>query len=219
MIKAENLRSELDRAWAEVDKLVKQLGDLTVLRKQDELVHGNIMERIAVNLFGKQNNVTDEECVAETAAIGYRVTGLYQRLAQVQEERNAANVELKVWQDRYQKLLECVAQAKAFEPPQPIVVEAGSQMVGALNMCSEERDAAIRERDSAKADFEDVCDARDRLVDIVERRRKLLERVLQCGLCEEPHGVGFTSSRQERIASDLARDIGNELRGTKDASD
>lgn len=62
-------------------------------------------------------------------------------------------------------------------------------------------------------EYDDLLDARDRLVDIVERRRKLLERVLQCGLCEEPHGVGFTPSRQERIASDLARDIGNELRG------
>ena len=97
------------------------------------LVYGNIMGRIAVNLFGKQNNVTDEDCVAETAAIGYRIAGLYQRLEQVQKERNAANVELKVWQDRYQKLLECIAQAKAFEPLPPIVVvEAGSQMVGVL---------------------------------------------------------------------------------------
>lgn len=62
-------------------------------------------------------------------------------------------------------------------------------------------------------EYDDLIDTRDRLVDIVERRRKLLERVLQCGLCEEPHGVGFTPSRQERLASDLARDIGNELRG------
>lgn len=51
-----------------------------------------------------------------------------------------------------------------------------------------------------------------RLVDIIEQRRKLLARVLQCGLHEEPHGVGFTPSRQERIASELARDINNELR-------
>jgi hypothetical protein len=52
-----------------------------------------------------------------------------------------------------------------------------------------------------------------RLVDIVEKRRLLLERVLLCGLCEEPHGVGFTPSRQERIAEELTRDIGDELRG------
>lgn len=52
-----------------------------------------------------------------------------------------------------------------------------------------------------------------RLVGIEDRMRKLLKRVLQCGLCEEPHGVGFTPSRQERIASELARDIGDELRG------
>lgn len=130
--KAESLRLELDRAWAEVDRCCKQLGDLTTQRKQDELVHGNIMGRIAVNLFGRQNNVTDEECVAETAAIGYRMTGLYQRLAQVQEERNALNTELRAWQDRYQKLIECVAQTKAYEPPQPIIVDADSPMVGVL---------------------------------------------------------------------------------------
>ena len=52
-----------------------------------------------------------------------------------------------------------------------------------------------------------------RLVDIEERRRKLLQRVLQCGLCEEPHGAGFTPSRQELVAGELASDIGNELRG------
>jgi hypothetical protein len=48
---------------------------------------------------------------------------------------------------------------------------------------------------------------------MVNKRQKLLQRVLQCGLCEEPHGVGFTPSRQERIAEELARDIGDELRG------
>lgn len=49
----------------------------------------------------------------------------------------------------------------------------------------------------------------------LRRRTMLLERVLQCGLNEEPHGVGFTPSRQERIAGDLARDISNELRNAE----
>ena len=125
MQKAESLRSELDRAWAEVDKLVKQLGDLTVLRKQDELVHGNIMGRIAVNLFGKQNNVTDEECVAETALLGYKQTALMQRIKGLEEE-------LHVWKERYQRVLEWAAQLKTYEPPAPIVVDANSPMLGVL---------------------------------------------------------------------------------------
>ena len=36
---------------------------------------------------------------------------------------------------------------------------------------------------------------------------RLLQRVLSCGLNEEPHGRGFTPSRQERLSGDLARDI------------
>ena len=84
--KAESLRLELDRAWAEVDRCCKQIGDLTTIRKQDELVHGNIMGRIAVNLFGKQNNVTDEECVAETARLGYGRTALIQRVKRLEND-------------------------------------------------------------------------------------------------------------------------------------
>ncbi len=36
---------------------------------------------------------------------------------------------------------------------------------------------------------------------------RLLQRVLSCGLNEEPHGSGFTPSKQERLAGELARDI------------
>jgi len=125
MRKAESLRSELDRAWAEVDKLVKQLGDLTTIRKQDELVHGNIMGRIAVNLFGRHNNVTDEECVAETAQLGYERTALLQRVRGLEEE-------LHVWQERYRRMLEWASQLKACDPLQPIIVDANSPIVGML---------------------------------------------------------------------------------------
>lgn len=45
--------------------------------------------------------------------------------------------------------------------------------------------------------------------------RELLRRVLSCGLNEEPHGVGFTPSRQERKAGELARDIEAALGGEK----
>ena len=123
--KAESLRLELDRAWGEVDRCCKQLGDLTTIRKQDELVHGNIMGRIAVNLFGKQNNVTDEECVAETARLGYKQTSLMQRIKGLEEE-------LHVWKERYQRMLEWAAQLKAYEPMPPIIVDADSPIVGVL---------------------------------------------------------------------------------------
>lgn len=71
---------------AEVDRCCKQLGDLIMQRKQDEPVHGNIMGRIAANLFGRQNNVTDEECVAETARLGYERTALIQRVKRLEND-------------------------------------------------------------------------------------------------------------------------------------
>lgn len=42
--------------------------------------------------------------------------------------------------------------------------------------------------------------------------RALLKRVLSCGLNEEPHGVGFAPSKQEKRAGELARDIAVALR-------
>jgi Mg2+ and Co2+ transporter CorA len=84
--KTESLRLELDRAWAEVDRIAKQIGEMTTERLQDQLTHGNIMGRIAVNLFGRQNNVTDEECVAETARLGYGHTALVQRIKKLEND-------------------------------------------------------------------------------------------------------------------------------------
>ena len=129
--KAESLRLELDRAWAEVDRCCKQLGDLTTIRKQDELVHGNIMGRIAANLFGRQNNVTDEDCVAETARLGYGRTALMQRVKGLEEE-------LHVWQERYQRMLEWAAQLKAYELPTRIIVDADSPMAQSALAAKEE---------------------------------------------------------------------------------
>jgi hypothetical protein len=84
--RAESLRLECERAWSEVDRCCKQLGDLTTIRKQDELVHGNIMGRIAVALFGNQNNVTDEDCVAEAARVGYGRTALIRRVKKLEND-------------------------------------------------------------------------------------------------------------------------------------
>jgi hypothetical protein len=123
--KAESLRLECERAWSEVDRIAKQIGEMTTERLQDELTHGNVMGRIAVALFGNQNNVTDEECVAETARLGYGRTALIQRVKGLEEE-------LRVWQERYQRMLEWASQLKAYEPPHPIIVDADSPMVGEI---------------------------------------------------------------------------------------
>jgi hypothetical protein len=38
-------------------------------RLQDEYAHGNVMGRIAIALFGDQNNRTDEDCVTKIAEV------------------------------------------------------------------------------------------------------------------------------------------------------
>ena len=48
-----------------------------------------------------------------------------------------------------------------------------------------------------------------------ERLRALLRRVLSCGLCEEPRGIGFSPSKQELKASALVTDISAALAGAK----
>jgi hypothetical protein len=84
--KAESLRLECERAWSEVDKIAKQIGEMTTERLQEQLTHGNIMGRIAVALFGRQNNVTDEDCVAEAARLGYGRTALVQRIKKLEND-------------------------------------------------------------------------------------------------------------------------------------
>ena len=49
----------------------------------------------------------------------------------------------------------------------------------------------------------------------VAELRGLLRRVLSCGLCEEPAGSGFTPSKQQIKAGELARDIAAALRRDK----
>ena len=99
-LKAENrsLRIELDR-------LIEQIVDLTKLRLEDELVHGNVMGRIAVALFGDQNNRTDEECVARAAEIGYELSSAKQRAERAEAELvvvRALLLEARGWLDPWE---------------------------------------------------------------------------------------------------------------------
>ena len=77
----------------EYDRLIAQVVDLTKLRLEDELVHGNVMGRIAVALFGDQNNCTDEECVARAAEIGYELSGAKQRAERAEADLAAARAD------------------------------------------------------------------------------------------------------------------------------
>lgn len=79
----------------EYDRLIAQIVDLTKLRLEDELVHGNVMGRIAIALFGDQNNRTDEECVARAAEIGYELSGAKQRAERAEAELTDARALLQ----------------------------------------------------------------------------------------------------------------------------
>lgn len=56
---------------------------------------------------------------------------------------------------------------------------------------------------------------RDKLKTDLAAARALLRRVLSCGLCEEPRGIGFSPSKQELKASALVTDISAALAGEK----
>ena len=79
----------------EYDRLIAQIADLTKLRLEDKLAHCNIMGRIAIALFGDQNNRTDEDCVARAAEIGYELSGAKQRAERAEAELAAARALLK----------------------------------------------------------------------------------------------------------------------------
>lgn len=93
-------KAEIRSLRIELDRLIAQIADLTKLRLEDGLVHGNIMGRIAVALFGDQNNCTDEECVARAAEIGYELSGAKQRAERAEAELAAARAllgEVREW--------------------------------------------------------------------------------------------------------------------------
>ncbi len=81
--------AERDQLLKAVDTAIDQICDVTTQRLQDEYAHGNIMGRIAVALFGDQNNRTDEECVAKAAEIGYGLTGARMRAERAEADRDA----------------------------------------------------------------------------------------------------------------------------------
>lgn len=95
----DSLRSEAGRAWAEVDKMAKRVGDMTTIRIQDELTHGNIMGRIAIALFSDQNNRTDEECVAAVAELSYERSDALMRAKKAEAELAFATQERNAYQD------------------------------------------------------------------------------------------------------------------------
>ena len=93
-------KAEIRSLRIELDRCIAQIADLTKIRLEDELVHGNIMGRIAVALFGDQNNRTDEECVARAAEIGYQLTGTQQALFQAQEAAKMLRSEVDALRDQ-----------------------------------------------------------------------------------------------------------------------
>lgn len=84
----------------EYDRLIAQVADVMKLRLEDKLAHCNVMGRIAVALFGDQNNRTDEECVARAAEIGYQLTGTQQALFQAQEASKMLASEVAALRDQ-----------------------------------------------------------------------------------------------------------------------
>ena len=93
-------KAEIRSLRIELDRCIAQIADLTKIRLEDELVHGNIMGRIAVALFGEQNNRTDEECVALAAEIGYQLTGTQEALFQAQEAAKMLRSEVDALRDQ-----------------------------------------------------------------------------------------------------------------------
>lgn len=67
--------------------------------------------------------------------------------------------------------------------------------------------------DSLDYKIEELTAANKDLRTDLAAARALLQRVLACGLCEEPHGVGFTPSKQERRAAELVQAINAALSG------
>lgn len=93
-------KAEIRSLRIELDRLIAQIADLTKLRLEDELVHCNVMGRIAIALFGDQNNRTDEECVARAAEIGYELSGAKHRAERAEAELAAARAllgEVREW--------------------------------------------------------------------------------------------------------------------------
>jgi hypothetical protein len=77
-----------------------------------------------------------------------------------------------------------------------------------------EQQAAEIER--LQANYNGCADTCSALHKEVDRLRALLRRVQACGLNESPPGVGFATSKQERVAGQLHADIGAALADQKE---
>ena len=62
-------KAEIRSLRAQLDRCIAQIGDLAKLRSEEEITHGHVMGRIAITLFGEQNNRIDEECVEKVAEV------------------------------------------------------------------------------------------------------------------------------------------------------
>ncbi len=94
-------KAEIRSLRIELDRCIAQIVDLTKIRLEDELVHGNVMGRIAIALFGEQNNRSDEDCVAQAIEVVRERNSLrqhlhdeYQRRVGTMNERDAALADL-----------------------------------------------------------------------------------------------------------------------------
>jgi hypothetical protein len=94
-------KAEIRSLRIELDRCIAQIVDLTKIRLEDELVHGNTMGRIAIALFGEQNNRGDEDCVAQAIKVVQERNSLRQHLHDEHErhvgtmdERDAALADL-----------------------------------------------------------------------------------------------------------------------------
>ena len=91
----EALRAEAGRAWAEVDLLAKQIGDLTTARLQEEQYRANIMGRIAIALLGEKNNVSDNVVVAAATRAGCRLQDAENRAWKAEDLASSLAIQMK----------------------------------------------------------------------------------------------------------------------------
>ena len=73
-------KAEIRSLRVHLDLCIAQIGDLAKLRSEEELTHGHVMGRIAIELFGEQNNRTDEECITRVAEVVHERDSLRQHL-------------------------------------------------------------------------------------------------------------------------------------------
>ena len=89
--RARDMSQIAQSAWPEHCEIERPIQDRGLYPEIDRLrgenlARGNALGRIAVALFGDQNNRTDEECVAAAAEVGYGLAGCREKVAWQAEE-------------------------------------------------------------------------------------------------------------------------------------